>query len=236
MKLAMRILLVTVLLASACGPAQAPNTPAPTTTTTSETRPAPSPNAANAPTASAPSGTVKYRTVPDQNEARYRVREQLARLNFPTDAVGATKAVSGTIAIDSNGNVVPDLSQFQVDLSTLRSDEGRRDNFIRQNTLDTATYRYAKFVPKEVKGLPSPPPSTGQVGFQLVGDLTIRDVTRTVTWDVSANLQADSATGQAKTSFTFADFNLTKPTVMVVLSVDDTINLEVDFTLQKVAQ
>jgi polyisoprenoid-binding protein YceI len=227
MNLKLSLLIALCLAVAACAPVQTSPTlvpPSPVPTTVQPSPPA------------TPADITKYQIVPEQSEARYRVREQLARLNFPSDAVGSTKAITGTVAVDSKGNMVPEASLFQVDLSSLRSDEGRRDNFIRQNTLDTAKYPYARFVPKEIKGLPSPLPTSGQVSFQLIGDLTLRDVTRSVTWDVTANLQGDQVKGQAKTTFTFADFKLSKPTVMVVLSVDDNINLEVDFTLQRLKQ
>jgi len=43
----------------------------------------------------APAGALAL--VPGDNQATYRVREQLARLSFPSDAVGSTTNVTGTI-------------------------------------------------------------------------------------------------------------------------------------------
>lgn len=39
--------------------------------------------------------------------------------------------------------------------------------------------------------------------------------------------------GTAKTAITFSQFDLTKPSVCVVLSVDDTVRLEFDFTASR---
>jgi polyisoprenoid-binding protein YceI len=88
-------------------------------------------------------------------------------------------------------------------------------------------------VPTQATGIPAELPESGEVSFQLTGDLTIRDVTREVVWDVTGNLEGDVLTGQAATSFTFEDFNLTQPRVSMVLSVEDTIRLEMDFTMQR---
>ena len=66
----------------------------------------------------------------------------------------------------------------------------------------------------------------------MTGDLTVRDVTKPVTWDVTGTIENGQATGTATTSFTFSEFNLTQPRVPVVLSVEDNIKLEVDLTLQ----
>ena len=168
---------------------------------------------------------------PEGNEARYRVTEQLVRLDLPSDAVGATSDVTGQLVINADGSVVSEASRFSVDLTTLTSDSSRRDGFIKSNTLNTGTYPTADFVPTEVVGLPSPLPTAGPVSFQLVGDLTVRDTTRPVTWDFTGEVQDNALIGTATTSFTFADFNLTQPRVPVVLSVDENIRLELDLHL-----
>ena len=45
--------------------------------------------------------SVRYRIVPEESEVRYKVRERIARLNFPTDAVGATREITGAIVLDA---------------------------------------------------------------------------------------------------------------------------------------
>jgi polyisoprenoid-binding protein YceI len=70
------------------------------------------------------------------------------------------------------------------------------------------------------------------VTFQLVGDLTVHGVTRPTTWEVTAQIvDGQALVGSATTSFTFADFGMTAPRVSVVLSVEETIKLELDFHL-----
>lgn len=172
---------------------------------------------------------MRFVLVPDGTQARYRVREQLARLSFPSDAVGTTNAVSGQVVVNSDGTVVREQSKIVVDLRTLQSDESRRDNFIRNNTLQTNQFPTAEFVPTAVQGLASPLPTSGEGKFQLGGDLTIHGVTRPVTWDVTARLNGQDLTGTATTSFKFEDFGMSVPRAFVVLSVDDNIRLELDF-------
>jgi polyisoprenoid-binding protein YceI len=219
---------------AALGGAEQPNTTAPTTTTVASPAMQPTPTSTSA-TATGNLQTVRLELVPGDNEVRYRVREQLARISFPTDAVGSTKAVTGTIVANSDGSIVSAESKFQVDLSTLKSDENQRDNFIKMNTLQTNRYQYAVFVPTKVEGLTLPPPTSGDVAFKLIGDLTIRGVTKQVTWDVTGTVNGNEAKGMATTSFTFDYFNLSKPNVFTVLSVEDTIKLEMDIHLKQVA-
>ena len=179
--------------------------------------------------------SVTLTLVAGQNSASYRVREQLARLSFPSDAVGTTKAVSGQVVANADGSIVSKDSKFTVDLSTLVSDSSMRDGFIQMNVLQTNKYPSATFVPTSVQGL-SLPPADGDLAFKLVGDLTIHGVTKPVTWDVTGTLSGDKATGTATTSFTFAAFGLTKPSVGSVLSVEDTIKLELNLSFQVAPQ
>ncbi|MSQ22876.1 MAG: YceI family protein [Dehalococcoidia bacterium] len=166
-------------------------------------------------------------------EARYRVKEQLARLNLPTDAVGATNRVEGKITLNANNAIVAAGSRLVVDLRTLQSDESRRDSYIRQTTIMAFLYPLAEFVPSKVMGLQSPLPTSGTATFQVVGDMTIHGVTKPLTWEVSASFGEQEINGQATTSFRFQDFNMTIPRVFSVLSVEDSIRLEIDFRFHR---
>jgi polyisoprenoid-binding protein YceI len=184
--------------------------------------------------AQGPGVALRYLVVAEGSEARYRVREQLAGLSFPNDAVGTTSVIEGSLALDAQGRVLPGDSRFAVDLRTLRSDEARRDNYLRRNTLETDQYPHAVFVPTEVRGLPVPLPQAGTVSFNLVGDLTIRDATRRVTWEATATVNSQEVSIRPRTAFRFADFGLRIPRVASVLSVEDNIRLEIDLLLRRI--
>ena len=174
---------------------------------------------------------IRYVTAPGQNAARYRVREQLVGFELPNDAVGETKNVTGVIAADANGKLIPAESRFTVDAATLTSDRDRRDNFLRRNTLQTEQFPNVTLVPTAVRGLRFPLPTSGSRTFDLVGNLTVRGVTKPTTWRATAQFAGNRVTGSARTAFTFADFNMEQPRVRSVLSVADTIRLELDFNL-----
>ncbi len=179
---------------------------------------------------------VRYVTTGDGSKARYRVRERLLGRELDNDAVGETSAITGSIALDKAGAVVRSASGFDVNMTGLTSDETRRDNYVRTRLLVTDSFPTTKLAVTGVRGLPSPLPTNGRVQFQLLGDLTVKGVTRPTTWDVTANVSGDQLTGTAATAFTFDQFQLTQPRVRVVLSVNDTIRLEYDFTMKKQAQ
>ncbi len=167
------------------------------------------------------------------NEARYRVREQLAGIDFPSDAVGVTSGITGGITFDQHGQPVRAESKVTIDLTSLKSDRDRRDNFLRRRTLETEQFPNAELVPTAVKGLAWPLPTSGTVTFEMTADFTVHGVTKPTTWQVTATISGGSVTGTAKTQFTFEHAGLTKPRVASVLSVDDDIKLEYDFRLVK---
>ena len=174
---------------------------------------------------------LRFVVAPEGNEARYRVREQLASLEFPNDAVGATSAITGAIVVDGDGSIARDHSKITVDLRPLKSDRDRRDNYIQRRTLETATHPNVELVPTAFRGLSFTTRLSGPQTFQLLGDLTIKGVTKPTTWQVTAQFEGGKVTGSASTAFTFDDFGMAKPRVASVLSVADTIRLEYDFTL-----
>lgn len=196
--------------------------------------PTAAPPAAPSTSFSASPDMVVLTMVPGKNIARYRVREQLAGVALPSDAIGSTDQISGTVVAKTDGTIVSTQSKFTVNLSTLKSDQDQRDNFIKRSTLQTDRYPYATFVPTQAPGLPLTLPASGEVSFKLVGDMTIRDVTKSVTWDVQGKVVDNhEATGIATTNFNFAYFNLAIPSVARVLSIVDNIQLELDLDLKR---
>lgn len=178
-------------------------------------------------------GSAGVRLVPADsgNEARYRVREQLANHDFPNDAVGTTAAITGALVLDSARRIDTTQSRFVVDLTTLKSDKDRRDGYIQHRTLETEQYPTAVFVPQRFEHYPTRFTAGDSARFELVGSLAIHGVTREQAWEVSAHATAAGYAGTATTTFHFGDFGMEVPHVMVVLSVKDSIALEYDFNL-----
>lgn len=167
--------------------------------------------------------------------ARYKVREQLAGISFPSDAVGTTNAVTGTIIVNPDGTIDAAKSKLSVDLKTITSDQQMRDGYVQNRTLETDKFPTLDFVPKRAVGLPSPLPSGmgAQAGFQLIGDMTLHGVTKEVTWNVVATFGNDMVGGRATLTTDFETFNITKPTLARLMSVDDKIELEIEFRCKR---
>jgi polyisoprenoid-binding protein YceI len=189
-------------------------------------QPKPKKSAAKAP---AKPTQLRFVVAPSGNEARYRVRERLMGKELDNDAIGVTKDVTGRLVVQPNGTVLKDSSRIVVVLTGLKSDQSRRDGYVQRRLLDTQNFPHVELVPATFQGLSSPIPAGASKTFALVGDLTVRGVTRPTTWQVTARTDGGDLVGTAATAFTFKDFNLDQPRVPVVLSVADTIKLEYDF-------
>ena len=169
-------------------------------------------------------------------KARYKVTEQLAGISFPSDAVGTTESITGAIVINPDGTIASD-SKLTVDLKTLTSDQSLRDGYIQQRTLETDKFPTLVIVAKRAVGLPAPLPAgqQAQAGFQLIVDMTLHGVTKETTWNVVATFGNTTVGGRATTTVQFADFKMTKPSLARLLSVDDKIQLEIEFRCTRTA-
>jgi polyisoprenoid-binding protein YceI len=175
--------------------------------------------------------------IAEGTKARYKVREQLAGISFPSDAVGTTESVTGTIVLNPDGSIDATRSKLVVDLRTLKSDQQMRDGYIQGRTLETEKFPTIEFVPRRAVGLPAPLPSgrQAQAGFQLIGDMTLHGVTNEATWNVVATFGNDQVAGRATTTIQFGTFKMAKPSLARIMSVDDKIELEIEFKCKRTA-
>ena len=183
-----------------------------------------------------PAGALRFTVASTGNAARYRVREQLMGKDLPNDAVGETAEITGSITVDSTtGAIIPGQSKFVVNTSAFKSDSDRRDGYVRGRLLEAPKFPTVELAPTSVRGLVArATTAAGPISFELVGDLTVKGVTRPTTWKVTARQAGGKVTGSAVTRFVFADFGITPPKVPILLSVADTIALEYDFALDRV--
>ncbi len=210
--------LALAILAAACG-GSASVSVAPTSTAAPTTA---------APTTAAP--TTLAWTVSDTSKATVRVREQLASLSFPSDAVLVATGATGAFQVNADGTFASG-SKITFSVDSLKSDASQRDQFVKQSVLGTRQFPTATFVPAKVTGLPLPLPASGAFTFTLTGKLTIHGVDKDVTFDVQATRAGGDLTATATLNPTvkFGDFGMPVPAAPGrVLSVVDEIKLVVD--------
>ena len=189
------------------------------------------PSALALPSAHRAPATVRYTVAPSGNEARYRVREQLLHHDLPNDAVGKTAAITGGTTIAKDGTIDTAASKITIDVTSLKSDQERRDGYVQHRILETVQYPTVVFTPTVFRGVKLPLPASGAQSFDVAGLLTVHGTTRPTVWHVTAQSKDAEVMGTGTTLFSFEDASLAQPRVPVVRSVADTIELEYDFHL-----
>ena len=156
----------------------------------------------------------------------YRVREQLASLSSPNDAVGRSTAVTGTMEVA--GDTV-ESARIEADLTQLTSDESRRDNAIRERGLESARYPTATLELAEPIQLASAPVEGQQVRGEGTGRLTVHGVTREVDLSVQGRWSGETIQVVGQLPVKMTDFEIEPPRFGPVVSIEDGLN--VDFNL-----
>ena len=164
--------------------------------------------------------------------ARYLITEQLATLDFPIDAIGETNEINGSINFDKDGKIIKDTSTIIVNVSSLKSDSGRRDRYISRRSLESDKYPEAVINIKKINDLPWPLPNNGSYEIEIIGDMLVHGVTDEVAWKTIVNFEKNKLSGISKTNFGFEKFNMDLPRVAIVLSVENNIRLELEFSAE----
>lgn len=163
-----------------------------------------------------------YTVTAGESAVTYTVREKLAQLPLPSDAVGKTTRVSGAVYLDGRPSTIT------VDVSTFASDQRMRDNFIRTNPNgpNFGNNPQAQIVVTDLD-LPAEYREGETVTRTVTGMMTIRGVTRPQTFAVEARLTGGVLTAHATTDFTWADYQIPAPNIGGFVQVEDNVRIEV---------
>jgi polyisoprenoid-binding protein YceI len=175
-------------------------------------------------TAAAADGVSTW-TVADGSEAGYRVREKLAFLAAKNDAVGRTSSVTGSAESTGDGDTLEfSKASFEIDLSTLTSDQSRRDQRIREIGIESDRFPKATFALTK-------PLKLDAKKVDASGDLTLHGVTKTVTIPLEVRQSGTTVEAVGSLTFPWGDFDMTAPSVAGFVSVEDEATLEFDLKL-----
>jgi polyisoprenoid-binding protein YceI len=136
----------------------------------------------------------------------YRVKEVL--FGQSAEAVGRSNGLTGTMTIAGTKVTAVDLS---VDLTTLKSDSGRRDGQVQTRILDTAKFPKAQIKLAEPIDFGKVPADQEQVTRTAKVDLTLRGVTKRVSFDVTGRRNGATIEIVGSTVITFADYSIPNP-------------------------
>lgn len=178
---------------------------------------------------------VLFRITQEQSEARFKIDETLAGNEIVV--TGTTNQIAGDLVLDFTTPANSQVGDIKINVRTLRTDNNFRDDAIRGRILQSsrAEYEFSDFITTDIIGLPDQLNIGETISFQIVGDLTVRDVTKSLTFDAQVTIiDQDTITGFASTVIHYRDFNLSIPQPPNVSFIGEEVTLEIDFTATRV--
>ncbi|MEX2628238.1 MAG: YceI family protein, partial [Ilumatobacteraceae bacterium] len=134
------------------------------------------------------------------------------------EGVGRTNDITGSLVID--GTTVT-AAEFEVDMTTVESDDDRRDRQFRGRIMNVDEFPTASFVLTESIQLGEIPPPGEQLTAAATGDLTLRGVTNSVTFDVTAQLEDGRIGVLGAIPVVFADYDIVNPSTAGITTEDE---------------
>lgn len=180
------------------------------------------------PLAPTPTPAEAYIVSSNESTATYSVREKLASLSLPSEAVGRTSAITGEIYMDGRP------SKVVVDLRTLQSDQSRRDNYIRRTgSLLSERYPWAEYTVTDVGHLIGDLQQGKTISGEVTGRMKIREVERPFTFNIEARMGEGVLQLHGVAEFTWEDFQIPPPNIANFVQVQDKVRIEVLLVAKK---
>lgn len=194
--------------------------PEPEPTDTPEPEPTDTPVPASSP--------VLFEIDQSASQVRFELDEDLAGERITV--VGTTDQVAGQLAVDLADLSSTQVGVIQINMRTIATDNNFRNRAIQNRILNTNDFEFVTFEPTSVEGLPDSAAVGEAISFTIVGDLTIRDLTTEVVFEVEATAVSETQlSGTASTTVLREAYGLVIPSVPSVANVEEEVELYIDF-------
>ena len=150
------------------------------------------------------------------SEVGYRVEEVVNGLD--KTANGRTTDITGSLTIE--GTTVT-AGEFTVDMTTVSSDQDRRDGQFRTRIMEVDEFPTAAFVLTAPIEFGEIPDEGGSVTAEATGDLTLHGVTKSVTFEVEATFKNGRIGVLGKIPVVFADYDIENPSFGSIKTEDN---------------
>ncbi len=177
------------------------------------------------------SAPVEFSIVAAESEASFTLEEDLSGVR--TTVIGATTELGGSITVDFANPGASVIGAIVVNARTLETDNSFRNRALRSQILRSAQdeFEFIVFDPRELSNFSADSITVGEtLSFDITGDLTVTDVTRSVTFAATVTLDSETQiSGSASANLLHADFDLVIPEVPRVANVTDDVELKLEF-------
>ena len=173
---------------------------------------------------------ITYTIDPERSEVRFYIDELL--FGEPKTVIGRTNELTGEVEVDINVPSAASIGLIEINALALTTDDSFRNRALRSQILQSnrPEYQNITFSASTIRELPAQAQIGEAYAIQVVGDLTIREISQEVTFDLIVTPESDSSlVGEGTALVSRADFDLTIPQVTGVAEVSDQVRLEIDF-------
>jgi polyisoprenoid-binding protein YceI len=147
---------------------------------------------------------------------RYRVTESIN--GFDTEGVGETNQITGTLTLAGSSATA---AGFTVDMATFTSNESRRDGQFNGRIMSVDEFPTSSFVLTSAIEFGTVPSDGETITATATGDLTLRGVTKSVTFDLTASLQNGRVGVLGNIPVLFADYGIPNPSFGTISTEDN---------------
>lgn len=172
-----------------------------------------------------------FEIVSDESVVRFYIDEKLNGEDFTV--VGETNQVGGQILLTPEQPEASQVGVITINLRTLETDNGNRDQAIRGFILNSGQdeYEFTDFVPNTITDMPATVTIGEPFTFNVIGDLTLVDTTREVTFVMEVTPVSETRIeGLGTTVINYTDFNISIPRLPSFVSdVQEDVTLEIEF-------
>jgi polyisoprenoid-binding protein YceI len=145
-------------------------------------------------------------TISSDSTLGYRVSEVLGGVD--TEGAGRTSEVTGSLVIDAT---MATSADFTVQMASITSDSDRRDGQFNGRIMSTDEYPTSTFVLTQPIDFGTVPAEGETITTTATGDLTLRGVTRSVTFELDAKLEGGRIGVLGNIPILFSDYEIPDP-------------------------
>lgn len=174
------------------------------------------------------SSSTVYTIDSAQSTASFTIPEVLRGEDFVV--VGTTDQVGGQVVFDASNPAAAQIGEIVINARTFVTDSDKRDSAINNRILFTDEFEFVRFQPTAINGLPDSVAVGDSVDVEIVGDLTIMDMTKSTAFAATLTyVSADEITGTGSTTILYDEYGVEVPLTQSVSFVSDELTMELDF-------
>jgi polyisoprenoid-binding protein YceI len=176
----------------------------------------------------------------------YQIDQSASRLSFSvmatvrgtsTNVIGETNQVTGELVINFENPEASQLGTIRINARSLTTAEEFTNRALRSQILQSSEdeFEFIVFTPTQLNGLPQSIAIGETYSFEILGDLTILNISNPVSFATEVSIEGDSViSGTATATVLYSDWDISIPNIPNVPELSDEVTLSIEFVARAV--